>query len=195
MATESTEHPDRIVIYPSRWKAVLILLGASAFVALGFWIASPGIASRVGAVEKFIASYVGIPFFAACGLYAAYRIAFRRPALQIDATGITDTSHAFSPGHLCWHEVDRVVLYEYQSQPMLGIIPKDLDSFLSRQSAHVRTYAKTNLGLSVPPFNIAQVTLPTSVAELAKLIQTRYGVRVEDMRTSPTSRGDTRQPN
>jgi hypothetical protein len=182
MTPETIEHPDRIVLYPSRSKAVLILLGASAFVALGIWIASPGMASRVSPVQKFIASYVGIPFFAACGLYAAYRIAFRRPVLRIDASGINDTSHAFAPGHLCWHEVDRVVVYKYQNQPMLGIVPKDLDSFLSRQSAHVRTYAKMNLGLGIPPFNIAQVILPISVADLANLIQTRYGVHVEGIR-------------
>lgn len=181
MTSRMMEHPDRMVIYPSRRKLMLGLLSMCAFVALGLWTVSPGMESLTDSVKRFPGSYLAIAFFGATGLYAAYRIASRRPALQVDATGITDTSHPFAPGHLCWHEVDRIVLYKYMSQPMLGIVPKDLDHLLSRHGAHVRTYAKTNLAFGVPPFSISQVTLPISVAELANLLHTRYGVRAEGL--------------
>ena len=175
---DSIEHPDRLVIYPSRLKATLVLLGAIAFVALGIWIASPGMARRVGPWEVFFGSYVGVPFFAACALSAAHRIVFRRPVVEMDATGITDSSNFFGVGHLNWDEVDRAVLYRYHRQPMLGIFPKDLDAFLGRLSAARRSYARINLALGIPPVNISQVVLPMTVAELAGLMQTRYGVRV-----------------
>jgi len=172
-------YAERIVIYPSRLKATLVFLGAIAFVVLGIWIGSPGMRSRVSPLEVILGSYLGVPFFGACGLYALYRIVIRRPALEIDWTGITDTSSAISAGHLNWEEIDHVVLYRYHSQPMLGIVPKDLGGFLNRLGSIRRSMLQLNLRLGIAPINIAQVVLPMSVAELGDLIRTRYGVRVE----------------
>ena len=184
MTTETIEHPDRIVVYPSRRKAALVLLGAIGFVVLGIWIGSPGMAPRVSLFSKVVCTYIGVPFFALCGLYAAYRLAIRRPAVVIDRTGITDTSNAFAPGHLDWNDIDCVLVYEYHKQPMLGILPKNLDLFLDRQNASRRAYYKMNLALKLPPVNIAQVILPMKVTELARLLHARYGVRVEGERLS-----------
>ena len=179
MTSSTDHHAERIVIYPSRLKATLVLLGAIAFVVLGIWVGSPAMRSRVSLLSVILVSYVGVPFFSACGLYALYRIVIHRPALEIDWTGITDTSSAISAGHLNWEEIDHVVLYRYYSQPMLGIIPKDLDGFLNRLGSIRRSILQLNLRLGIAPINISQVVLPMSVAELGDLIRTRYGVRVE----------------
>jgi hypothetical protein len=129
--------------------------------------------------EIVVAVYFGILFFAACGLYAAYRLAVRRPALEIDAAGITDASSALGAGRLRWDEVDHVRLYIYSGQPMLGIVPRDLGVLLRRQGAVRRYLTKLNLFLGCAPINVPQVTIPMKVAELAALLRTRYGVRVE----------------
>ena len=179
MPIETIEHPDRLVIYPSRRKAALVLLGAIVFVVLGLWIGSPGMRSRVSMVERMIATYIGVPFFAACGLYAAYRIVIRRPAVVVDPTGITDTSHPFGVGYLGWGDIDRVVLYRYQGQAMLGIYPKNLETLLSRLEGVRSKYIRANLALGCAPVNLAQVMLPMGLAELAALMHARYGVRVE----------------
>lgn len=179
MTPDSIPNPDRLVIYPSRAKAALVLLGAIAFVVAGIWIATPGIARRVPIWDVIIASYIGVPFFATCGLYAAYRLVFRRPALEIDSTGIMDEASALGAGRLNWEEVDRVVLYVYYRQSMLGIIPKDLETYLSRQDPVRRSLIKANLALGCAPVNIPQVLLRMKLSDLAELLHARYGVRVE----------------
>jgi hypothetical protein len=158
---------------------LLILLGSVAFVVIGIWIGTPGIARGVATWKVVIASYIGIPFFASCGLYATYRLARRRPAVEIDSTGITDAASALGAGHLSWPEVDRVVLYKYSGQSMLGIVPRDLDTFLSRQHPVRRSLIKLNLALGCAPMNIPQVVLHMKLSELAELLHARYGVRVE----------------
>jgi hypothetical protein len=181
MTLDSSAYSDRLVIYPSRIKTLLVLLGAAAFVVACIWIGSPGIARRVAPWEVFIASYIGVPFFAACGLYALYRLIWRRPALEIDSTGITDAASALGAGHLTWPEVDHIVLYKFYGQLMLGIHPKDPDSILSRLHPVRRSLLKLNNGLGCAPLNIPQVILPMKLSELAELLHARYGVRIEVM--------------
>ena len=177
--TDSTSHPDRLVIHLSRAKMTLVLLGAIAFVVAGVWIATSDATRNVPFWEVFIASYVGVPFFSACGLYAAYRLVRRRPALELDSTGITDAASGLGAGRLSWDEIDHVVLYKYQGQSMLGIVPKDLEAFMNRQSSVRRSLTKLNLKLGCAPINIPQVGLRMKLAELAEILHTRYGVRVE----------------
>jgi hypothetical protein len=179
MLASSSGHDDRLVIYPSRIKVVLVLLGAIAFVAAGLWIGSPDIAGTLPLWKVVIATYVGVPFFGACGLYAAYRLARHRPAVEIDSTGFTDSSSAIAAGRLSWGEVDRVVVYSFYGQMLLGIVPRDLEMFMSRQSIWRRWVTRLNLALGCSPANIAQVILPMPVRELAELLRARYGVRVE----------------
>jgi hypothetical protein len=179
MPLDSSADGDRLVIYPSRAKMSLILLGSIAFVGIGIWIGTPAVAREQPLWKVVVASYVGVPFFGACGLYAVYRLAIRRPALEIDSTGITDSASAVGAGRLSWDEVDHVVLYKYSGQWMLGIIPRNLDVFLSRQPFPRRFLTKLNLALGCAPVNVPQVGLSMKVAELANLLHTRHGVRVE----------------
>jgi hypothetical protein len=179
MTPDSSGRFDRLVIYPSRAKMALVLLGSIVFVVIGVWIGTLRIERVVPILEVIVATYIGVPFFGACGLYAAYRLAIRRPALQIDSSGITDTSSALGAGRLLWDEVDHVVLYKYYGQSMLGVIPRDLDILLVRQHPVRRYLTKLNLQLGCAPINVAQVGLPMKVAELADVLRTRYGVLVE----------------
>jgi hypothetical protein len=125
---------DRLVIYPSRAKTLLVLLGAIGFVALAVWIGTLGLWS----LEALIAVCVGVPFFSACALYAMYRLVRNRPVLEIDWMGITDAASAFGAGRLYWSEVDHLLLYKIQGQSMLGIFPRDLDPILRRFGAFQR---------------------------------------------------------
>ena len=176
MRPDTANDPDRIVIYPSRVKTALVLLGAIGFVVLCAWLVSLGV-RHVG-IEGLVASLVGVPFFGVCGLYAAYRLVHHRPAVEIDRMGIVDQASALAVGRLLWDEVDHVYLYEYWGQPMLGIIPRELELFLSRQHPLRRSITKLNLKLGCAPINVPQVILPMKLEELAELLA-RYGVRVE----------------
>jgi hypothetical protein len=61
---------------------------------------------------------------------------------------------------------------------MLGIIPRELELFLSRQHPLRRSITKLNLKLGCAPVNVPQVILPMKLEQLADLLA-RYGVRVE----------------
>ncbi len=179
MAFDPGTDTDRLVIYPSRVKTVCVLLGAIAFVILGIWIATPGMAARVAVWKVMVASYVGVPFFGACALYAAYRLLRRRPSIEIDAAGITDNASVLGVGHLSWDEIDYVMVYQYSGQSFLGIFPKDLDALLGRQNALHRAVLKLGLGMGAAPVNIPQATLPMRVEALAEILHTRHGVRLQ----------------
>ncbi|GAB4223392.1 MAG: hypothetical protein Kow0062_23420 [Acidobacteriota bacterium] len=179
MTLHSGADPNQVVIYPSRARMALVLLGSIVFVVIGVWRGTPGDAERPPIWVVIAGLYVGVPFFAACGLYAGYRLVCRRPALTIDSTGITETASALGAGRLTWEEVDYVVLYKFGGQSMLGIVPKNLEGFLSRQPGMRRFLIKINMALGCAPINVPQVGVSMRLSELAELLQTRHGVRVE----------------
>lgn len=177
---ESRADPQRLQLYAGRTKLILILLGSIAFVVLGAWLGSCDISRRLELWQIVLGSYIGIPFFGACGLFAGYRLVRRRPALELDSIGMTDAASAVGAGRLRWEEVDHAVLYKYSGQAMLGIVPKDLDAVLLRQPAFRRFVMRSNLALGCPPINIPQSGLSMNLAELAELLRTRHGVRLTE---------------
>lgn len=173
--------PDRdcLVVYPSRIKLGLILVGSLVFVALGVHVARVAEERGIDFWKVVVVSYLGVPFFAYCAAFSAWRLLVRRPALVIDSSGITDAASAAAVGHLAWDEVDRLVLYNFRGQAMLGIFPRDLDRFFERLPLHVRLVARLNLAMGCAPINLPQVGLDMPLLDLALLIQTRSGVRFE----------------
>jgi len=170
---------DCVVVYPSRIKLGLILLGSLAFGAFGVVIALAAEERGIAFWKVVVVSYLGVPFFSYLALFSAWRLLFRRPALVIDSSGITDAASAFGVGHVGWDEVDRLLLYVVSGQSMLGIFPLDAPRFLARLPLHVRLVARLNLALGWAPINIPQVGLGMPLVDLALLIQTRSGVRFE----------------
>lgn len=179
MKHDTGEDRDCVVVYLSRFKLGLILLGSLVFVALGVVLALAAEERGIAFWKVVVVSYVGVPFFSYCALFSAWRLLFRRPALVIDARGITDAASAFGVGHVGWDEVERVLLYNVSGQAMLGIFPLDTARFLARLPLHVRLVARLNLALGWAPINLPQVGLDMPLVDLALLIQTRSGVRFE----------------
>lgn len=179
MTSERTSD-ERLVIYGSRKKALLLLMGAVAFVAAGVWIAGSSVAAaRVSPARLVVATYIGIPFFAVCALYFGYRLARPRPAVIADRSGLTDSASAVGAGHLPWSDIAYVVPYEFSGQAMLGVVPHDIDALLERQGWLRKRLMKVNIGMGTPPLNIPEGILPMSVAELAAKLHSSFGVRVE----------------
>lgn len=170
---------DRVVIYPSRPKMVRALLSSTAFVIIGIWVWATGAALGLPWWLVIIPAYVGVPFFAFCGLCAAYLLVAHRPALEIDSTGIIDAASAVGAGRLTWNDLDHITVYKYWGQLFLGIVPKDVGSFLSRQPPVRRFMSKLSMALGCAPINIPQAGVTMALVDLASLLHTRYGVRVE----------------
>jgi hypothetical protein len=174
---------NELVIYPSKFKMVLLTAGALIFVCVGLAFAIWRDEAGLTFWEFAFMAWVVIPFFGFCFLYACYRLIVPKPALIINHRGIFDNASALSAGLVEWDEIDKVFIYEYQGQRILGIIPLDVKAFLERQPVFKRWLMKVNTRLVEAPINIPQSTLPVKVDELVLKIlevhQNYVGLREE----------------
>ena len=169
--------PDgSIRIYPVRGRLWALLLGAVAFVALGFWII--GLREHAAIVHYYhvVVAVVAIAFFGACAVAILVRIFNPSAVVILSREGITDSASPFGVGFLCWDEIAFLSVYTIEGQRMLGIYLKDARSIMARVGGAKAKYMELNLRLGFAPVNIPQVVLPLPVEELAELIRTRYGV-------------------
>jgi len=164
---------NEVAIYPKKVKLLAIALGALLFVILGFYFAQNRVAMGLALWEIIITSYVGIPFFGLCLVYAIYRLLMPKPAVVISDEGIFDNASAVGAGMLRWEEIADVFAYDFMGQRMLGIIPVNEEVVLGRQSRLKRVMAKMNKGIAEAPFNIPQNVLPISVDELLTRVEER----------------------
>jgi len=167
-----------IVIYPDRKKLLLVLLGACGFVILGIVVLQIQGIGVVRRLEMIVAGVASISFFGSVAAYAVYRLLRWRPAVVIGPGGITDNASLLGIGRLPWNDVEYVMPYRFRGQPMLGVVPRDLDGMLRRLSWWHGLAIKMNLALGCAPVNLPQVTLPGTTDDLAKLIASRFDVRV-----------------
>ena len=180
---------EDIVIYPSRLKMSLIALGALAFVIAGIFIGTREEVTLTP-LKLFLATYVGIPFFGLCFLFAAYKLLVRKPAIIISNEGLVDNASAVGAGFLRWEEIEEIFVHEYVGQRMLGIVVKDPVAVIARQSGFKKAMAKLNGGVVGTSFNIPQVSLPMPVEELLSTIET-YRSAVGSHSANAQSHGPT----
>ena len=164
---------NEVAIYPKKLKLLTIALGALLFVIFGFYLAQNRVAMELALWKIIITSYVGIPFFGLCLVYAIYRLLMPKPAVVISDEGIFDNASAVGAGMLRWEEIADVFAYDFMGQRMLGIIPVNEEVVLGRQSRLKRVMAKMNKGIAEAPFNIPQNVLPISVDELLTRVEER----------------------
>lgn len=151
-------------------KMSAVLAGASAFVALGVSFAVYREEWGVSTVLIAVCTYVGVPFFGLCAIYALYRLIARRPSVVIDEQGITDNASSVAVGLIRWEEIAEVFTYDYMGQQFLGIVPTDAESVLARANPLSRMLSRASHGLIGAPINISSVALPISVDELLQHI-------------------------
>jgi hypothetical protein len=115
--------PDAIVIYPSRKKLLLMVVGAAVFVGLGtFFLLSPDPEFRDWDVRA--AAIASVVFCGLCLAYAIWRLARPSPALVIHPSGLFDNASALSAGFLRWDEISRVYVAKIKNQRFLAIAVK-----------------------------------------------------------------------
>lgn len=101
-----------LVIRGARWKGVLALLGAMAFVGLGAWL------TRSGDPAAKVAGWVGVLFFGLCGVLGAGLLV--RPAeLRLHEDRFELTS-SFRTHEVAWRDVDTFVLWTHRGVQLVG---------------------------------------------------------------------------
>jgi hypothetical protein len=176
---------DETIVELSKRKMVVLLLGASAFVAAGIGIVSfdgASIQSRRGAGDPIYAHALGlvtIVFFGIFAIYALKKLLDKKPALVFNDSGIVDNVSSASAGFIPWSDVVRAEIFELPKHKMLVIKVRDPQKYIARGSALRRSLNKTNYKTVGSPISIYVNLLEIDVAELASLFkryQRKYGV-------------------
>ncbi|MDZ7918648.1 STM3941 family protein [Rhodoferax sp.] len=152
------------IIYPSRSRAFLNLLGSLTLLAAGSLMLLLPL-KEIGITGKVIA-LLGVAFFGKTGLFALTRLFSNKPAVIIDSVGITDNASALAAGFIPWSDIVSAGIFTFQKQKFLGLSLRNPEEYLAKVSAFKRILMKTNSSWVGYLVTIPQVTLSMPVEEL-----------------------------
>ncbi|MED4083202.1 hypothetical protein P4637_20695 [Halalkalibacterium halodurans] len=169
---------DCMIVYPGKERMLLLSILSLAFVAGSIWVAlnQESILEEARGITSVTAPFlpvvvaVSIPFFSLCTVYLVYRLVKPKPSLRIDQEGIYENASFVGVGQIRWDEIERIVMYSVMGQKMIGIIPKDFEPFLERQSGVKRALLNMNKKKDIPvsiPQNASDIPLE-AVLEFAQ---------------------------
>ncbi|MCR6479769.1 hypothetical protein NU688_26675 [Variovorax sp. ZS18.2.2] len=153
-----------VVIYPSRLRVSLLLLGAALFVAGGIWLLMHPIGGDE--VMGWLIGWASIVFFGAVAVFALSRLVSRKPAITIDRTGITDNASGLSAGFIPWSDVVDAQVIKFQQQKFLGVSLRNPKDYLAKASPLKRMLMKANSSLVGFVINVPQISLPVPLEEV-----------------------------
>ena len=106
------------VALPSRWRRILLTLGAVAFVVVGSWMVGafgPSPATPRFSQETAIAiGWVAIVFFGLCAVMGFRKIFETREQVRINADGIRYAN--WSDSIIPWQQITNVTTWSYRGQ-------------------------------------------------------------------------------
>lgn len=176
------------VIPASKFKLVLLILGALIFLALGIWLSlldaafieaqhrwnSPALIHTVGAVA--------VVFAALCAAFGVKKLFDDRPGLVLNHLGITDHSSALAAGLIPWAEIRGFATYQVQRQKLLILLLHHPQPYLEAGGWWKRLMLQANFKMCGSPICISASALSISFDELVELCMqyhARYGHATE----------------
>jgi hypothetical protein len=172
------ESSDEKIIELSKTKLVVVIAGASAFVALGFQMflrTDESIRASHGPWlfrEPVFVHGMGLAamlFFGLCIPLALRKLFDRKPGLILNSSGITDNASFGSAGFVPWSDIVGAGIYGAQRQQMLVIKLRDPDKYINRGSALSRRLNKANEKMGGSPVAIPSIALKIDFPELLAL--------------------------
>jgi len=155
----------------SKTKIFLIFLGSLLFVILSSWILLSERSDPVlHSVKAKIAAVVGIAFFGFGGIYAAGKLADRKPGLIIDSEGIIDNSSAVAAGRVRWDDMTGLTVSKIQSTRFLNILVRSPQACLEGKSRLMKLAGAANIKMTGTPINISSNALKIKFDDLVRLI-------------------------
>ena len=154
----TTEQPLEIPL--SKSKLVLMLIGALAFVAIGFWfvIAPPKIDNSYWGhpIKLAIIGYGSILFFGLCAILFMRKLPDTKPGLIIDSEGLMDNSGGTAAGRILWADIENISVLEIQKQKLIMIEVTNPEDYIGRQrSLWKRKVMQMNYKMYGTPISIS----------------------------------------
>jgi hypothetical protein len=163
---------DERTIPLSKFKIVILMLGAWSFVALGIWMLTWD-----NPKEQLIGG-LSVAFFGLCGLFAIWKLLDKKPGLILNSAGLVDNTSAVAAGMVPWSDISGLALLEIKHQQMLVISVKDPQRYIERGNAMVRAMKRANHRMCGSPVVISSHALKIDFDELQALLsqyRAKYG--------------------
>ena len=171
---------DETTIELSKTKLVVLLLGASAFVALGYWMLSLD-SAIIEAQPRFnnplLFHGLGGVLMALSGTFgglALRKLFDNKPGLVFNQLGILDNSSTFSAGLVPWEEISGFGVYETHKQKMLVVFVVDPSKYIEVGGSLRRYLIRASSHMSGSPIVITPSALKTDFDELHRLFGTYF---------------------
>ena len=149
-------------LYKSPWKAVKLLLGCGAFVALGVWLlGQPDTPSLV--------AWLSIGFFGLGIPIALFQLLDRRPQLIINEIGIFDRlAHR---DFINWEIIQEAYLAEVNRQPFICLVVDEAFEPSRSKGRFKRSMARLNKELGFQELNLSLAYLSVDAPRLTAFIR------------------------
>tara|TARA_R110002051_G_C8491123_1_gene463209 strand:- start:110 stop:655 length:546 start_codon:yes stop_codon:yes gene_type:complete len=170
---------DEIKIPLSKYKIILLFLGALIFLSFGIWVAIDP--------EKFvtivfrntyfirIAGIASIAFFGVCAIFIFRKLFDKKYGLIIDKNGITDNSNATSIGFVKWTDISGIRVVQEFSQKFIMIDVSNPEDYIELKKSGIGKMAmKANYTKYGSPISITANALKLDFAELKAIIEKQY---------------------
>lgn len=162
---------ERIEIYTSKKKSILMLLGSLIFVGLGIWmfINADNFTGWRGRNQIFIQGIgVSSVLFFGFGIFVGIkRIIKSEIALIIDPKGLNVNPRKFLNEFIEWKDIQGFKEIKIRSQRILIIKVSNPNYWIEKETSTIRKkIMQFNLNINHSPFNIAAAALDISYKEL-----------------------------
>lgn len=137
-----------IIIYEKKKEAIKVVLQAILMTVAAVVLLYMGIQDKN--TLFVIVGGLGTAFFAFCLLVQLIRTIRRKPLFIIKEQGVEDTSTATAYGFIPYDEIQELVLGKTLGKASIGIVFKDIESFMSRQTPVKQKAIKNNLANHFP---------------------------------------------
>jgi hypothetical protein len=166
---------EQIEIPLSKTKLILTLLGAIAFVGLGFWFLINPPKSSIPILGNptilFIVGLISIIFFGLVTATVFRKLSDKNAGLIINRQGIIDNSSGVSAGLVSWKDIQEIKVTQIMNQKFLMFIVNNPQEYLDKvPNTLKRKGMEMNYRTYGSPISISAVSLQTNFDALHKLL-------------------------
>lgn len=160
----------------SKFKIVLMLIGALTFVSIGLWfVINPPTLKFRNPATIASAGYASIVFFGICALLLIRKLFDDNPGLIIDNKGLIDNSSGLSTGYISWSDIENISVIKIHRQKLILLHVKNPQEFITNQKS---LFKRKNMELSTKmygtPLSITANGLKTTFDNLLTIITTKF---------------------